>query len=134
MAIFACKSKGDFLIVGKAHVSIYNAMRLFNARAYHVDSFQEEFLQDNIKTVIVTSPDYFGNAFGLEYLSKCCKANNVTLIVDASHGSHFQFSEELPISATNYGDLVVHSMHKTMPVMTGGSVLCTKKEYVNNVV
>ncbi len=134
MAIFACKSKGDFLIVGKAHVSIYNAMRLFNARAYHVDSFQEEFLQDNIKTVIVTSPDYFGNTLDLKYISQHCREKNVTLIVDASHGSHFQFSEELPLSATNYGDLVIHSLHKTMPVMTGGSVLCAKKEYVNNVI
>ena len=129
-AVFATKDEGAFLIVGKAHASVYNALRIFNADTYHVDNFNEKTeLPSCVKTVIVTSPDYFGNVLPLEKISKILKQKNVNLLIDASHGSHFNFSQELPVSAVFYGDLVVHSLHKTLPVITGGSVLLCKKRF-----
>lgn len=126
-AVYATKDDGDFLIIGKAHVSVYNAMRLFGVNCYHVDTADNLVLPDSVKTVIVTSPDYFGNCLDLKKIRETIK--NRTLIVDSAHGSHFAFSKELPDSATEYGDLVILSLHKTLPVATGGSVLCVKKRY-----
>ena len=74
--------------------------------------------------LVVTSPDYFGNTLDLEYIKGLCESCGAALIVDAAHGSHFAFCDRLPVSATGYGDLVIHSFYKTMPVMTGGALHC----------
>lgn len=129
-AIFATYENGAFLTVGKCHASVYNALRLFKAKTYHVDNLDDNtVLPKCVKTVIITSPDYFGNVINLEKISLKLKKENVSLIVDASHGSHFAFSNELPVSAVEYADLVIHSLHKTLHVITGGSVLLCKERF-----
>lgn len=127
-AMFTLKDKGSFLFVGQCHSSVYNAARIMNLTAYHIDRL--EFITNlnaDIKTIVITSPDYFGNCQNLTKLSDFCKSNGLYLIIDASHGSHFVLNDILPVSAAEYGDLVIHSLHKTLPVATGGSVLCVKK-------
>ena len=128
-AVFACLNKGAFLVVGKAHASVYNALRILGAKAYHADGFGGA-IPKCVKTVIFTSPDYFGNTVNLRALCKTAKEKGLATIVDASHGSHFAFGDNLPDSATLYADLVIHSLHKTLPVITGGSVLLCKNDYV----
>lgn len=127
-AVFACLNRGAFLVVGKAHASVYNALRTFKAKTYHVDSLGDE-IPECVKTIIFTSPDYFGNVVDLRSLCLKAKEKGLTTIVDASHGSHFIFGDNMPDSATLYADLVIHSLHKTLPVVTGGSVLLCKNEY-----
>ena len=131
-AVFACKNSGAFLIVGDCHKSIFNAVRLAKTKCYIADKLDEKsILPEDIGSIILTSPDYFGNIKNLAFYSKIAKKNNLILIIDASHGSHFQFSEQLPESATKYGDLVIHSFHKTLPVVTGGAcLLCNKSEII----
>ena len=131
-AIFAEKDEGAFLVVGKAHASVYNALRVLGANAYHVDVFTEKTpLPADVKTVIFTSPDYFGNVLPLRSLCDVCHAKGLRVIVDSAHGSHFAFSRYLPVSASEYADSVILSLHKTLPVATGGSILLTKSDRID---
>ncbi len=122
--LYAVKNLGDLLIVGVAHKSIYNACRLFNITAYHIDSFVPELIPQSVKSIIITTPNYYGDTLDIEQIASISHSKDMLLLVDASHGSHFEFSSLLPLSATKYADMVVHSLHKTLPVLTGGSVLC----------
>ena len=127
-AIYAVKEEGAFLIFGAAHASVYNALRALSLRAYHADKFDETVsIPSDVKTVVFTSPDYFGNTLPLEKIYPFFHEKNINVIVDSSHGAHFAFSSKLPVSATEYGDLVVVSLHKTLPVLTGGSALICKR-------
>ncbi len=123
-AIFATKDRGDFLLIGPLHKSIYNAMRVFGLKAWHIDTLTETTkIPSSVKAAIMTSPNYYGNCLPLEKICAFLRQKGIVSIVDASHGSHFIFHEKLPHSATEYADLVVHSIHKTLPVITGGSLL-----------
>ena len=52
-------------------------------------------------------------AANIKEISKVCKKNNVTLIVDEAHGALYPFSDRLPESAVKFADLTVQSLHKT---------------------
>lgn len=129
-AVYAAKHKGGFLIAGKAHMSVYNALRINGVKAWQAEGLNEETLK-NIPcgVIFTTSPDYFGNCVDLSYYRKLADKYNCLLVVDSSHGSHFVLNDKFPISATKYGDLVIHSLHKTLPAATGAAVLlCNNKE------
>lgn len=126
-----------FLVLGAAHKAIFSGLRLFAKDAFYLDEYAllEKALKDiRPRALIVTSPDYFGNTLNLNNISVLCARLGVALIIDAAHGAHFPFCSKLPYSATFYGDLVIHSLHKTMPVLTGGAVLHCKKEYYEKAV
>lgn len=128
-AVYALKARGGFLILGQVHTSVYNALRISKAMAFDCDTLPE-ILPQGIKTLIVTYPDYFGKCVNLAEIKKYCEKHCLYLFVDSSHGSHFIFSPKMPISATLYADLVVFSLHKTLPVVTGGAaLLCNDKEF-----
>lgn len=55
------------------------------------------------------------------------------VLVDEAHGSHFNFSDDLPSGAITCGaDMVATSMHKTGLSLTQSSVLLTKGSRVND--
>lgn len=125
-AIFATKDRGEYLLVGKIHSSVYNALRALNLRAYHADEFNSSDVPEGVKTLVITSPDYFGNCLPLKDICDVAHKKGIKVICDAAHGSHFVFLNELPPSATEFADFTVHSLHKTLPVTTGGSVLLVR--------
>ncbi len=48
----------------------------------------------------------------------------VPLIVDEAHGAHFRFSNYFPVSAAQLGaDVVINSVHKTLPCLTQTGVI-----------
>ena len=54
----------------------------------------------------------------------------VPLIVDEAHGAHFRFSDYFPVSAAQLGaDVVINSVHKTLPCLTQTGVihLCSER-------
>ena len=79
-----------------------------------------------VSALIVTSPDYFGNVADVAGLRE--KNPDALLIVDEAHGAHFAYSKLLPDSAVKYADFIAQSMHKTMPVYTGGALLLMNAE------
>ena len=49
---------------------------------------------------------------------------DIPLIVDEAHGAHFIYHEAFPESAASTGaDIVIQSLHKTLPAMTQTGLL-----------
>ncbi len=65
------------------------------------------------KAIVITSPSYEGIVSDIPEISRICKKYGVFLIVDEAHGALYPFSENLPLSAVNYADFTVQSLHKT---------------------
>ncbi len=76
-----------------------------------------------VKAVLITSPDYYGTISDIGKISCICKKHGVTLIVDNAHGSHLKFTKKNLHPISLGADMSADSLHKTMPVMTGGAVL-----------
>ena len=68
----------------------------------------------------------------IEKIAEIVHIYGVPLIVDEAHGAHFSFSEYFPTSALNLGaDVVIHSLHKTLPAMTQTALLHKKGNRVS---
>ena len=76
--------------------------------------------------VILTSPTYEGIISDIRGISGICTKAGIPLIVDEAHGAHLGlFGEDgFPDGAVKCGaDLVVQSLHKTLPSLTQTAVL-----------
>jgi len=73
--------------------------------------------------VYLTSPDYFGVLSDIEGVAKVCRAHGVPLLVDNAHGAHLPFGEQNLHPIHLGADLCADSLHKTLPVLTGGALL-----------
>ncbi|NLZ55645.1 MAG: hypothetical protein GX900_03155 [Clostridiaceae bacterium] len=85
--------------------------------AHHDESGRSAFL--------ITSPDYYGRVVDLRGIASLAERERIPLLIDAAHGAHFNFAPDLaPPPATASGaDLIVHSLHKTLPALTPASLL-----------
>ncbi|MCR5249690.1 MAG: aminotransferase class I/II-fold pyridoxal phosphate-dependent enzyme [Lachnospiraceae bacterium] len=84
------------------------------------------------EAVFLTSPTYEGYSADLERAAQLCHARGIPLIVDAAHGAHFGFHPALPESAVQAGaDLVIMSVHKTLPSPTQTALLHMQGELIN---
>lgn len=111
----------EICVIGTPHKSVINALELFDL------SYTIEERDHPADAFIVTTPDYFGKVTDYSYLKE--KYPSAIIFVDEAHGAHFTFSPLLPQSATTYAHLVVNSMHKTLPVFTGGALLHTTEKF-----
>ena len=104
------------------------------------DSLQEttqevslEAFQETLKTtleeqhpeaVFLTSPTYDGVVSDIRSIAEIVHQVGSILIVDEAHGAHFAMSPYFPESALSCGaDLVINSLHKTMPSLTQTALL-----------
>ena len=77
-----------------------------------------------IKGMILTSPTYEGLISDIEGIADFLHNRDMVLIVDEAHGAHFGFHRAFPESAIKQGaDLVIQSLHKTLPSMTQTALL-----------
>ena len=77
-----------------------------------------------IKGMILTSPTYEGITSEIKEIAELLHRRDMILIVDEAHGAHFGFHEAFPESAVKQGaDLVIQSLHKTLPSMTQTALL-----------
>ena len=74
-----------------------------------------------IRTVYVTSPDYYGRLADIQGLSAVCRRSDAALLVDNAHGSHLGAFDLHPLMLG--ADATADSAHKTLPVFTGGAYL-----------
>ena len=59
-------------------------------------------------------------------------AHQIPLIVDEAHGAHLRFSDTFPESALENGaDIVIQSLHKTLPSLTQTALLHTQGSLVS---
>lgn len=76
--------------------------------------------------VILTSPTYEGVISDIRGISDICTEAGIPLIVDEAHGAHLGLFRDdgFPDGAVKCGaDLVVQSLHKTLPSLTQTAVL-----------
>lgn len=140
--IFACTKKGDKVLVARnCHRAVYHAIMLNELDpVYLLPPIEMEFgingsippeavekaLKENagIKLVILTSPTYEGVVSDIKSIVEVVHKRNIPLFVDEAHGAHFGFSDFFPESSVQCGaDIVVHSLHKTLPSPTQTALL-----------
>ena len=91
----------------------------------------ENALRENkdIQAVVITSPTYDGIVSDVEAIAQIVHKYEKILIVDEAHGAHFGFHPYFPENSLKKGaDLVIHSLHKTLPSMTQTALLHVNKE------
>ena len=110
------------LIERGCHMAVYHAAYLRDAGV----SFLNESEPEQADALVVTSPTYEGCMKDIPALRDLADRLGAVLIVDEAHGAHLPFAEKFgfPASAIRGGaDLVIESVHKTMPAMTQTALL-----------
>ncbi len=81
----------------------------------------------NVKALIITSPTYEGVVMDIEKIAEITKKYGITFIVDEAHGAYF-VDKNMPTSAIELGaDVVIQSLHKTLPSPTQTALLHINK-------
>lgn len=76
------------------------------------------------KAILVNNPTYYGICSNLKVIVELAHQHNMLVLVDEAHGTHFYFSDDLPISAMEAGaDMASVSMHKSGGSLTQSSFL-----------
>ena len=149
-AITAVADHGDkILLVRNCHKSALNAVTLLGLDPQWIappivsqlgvygslkpDDVKNALTENNdIKAVFMVSPTYEGVVSDVETIAAICHEKGVPLIVDAAHGAHFRFGDNFPKDALSCGaDVVIESLHKTMPSLTQTAILHVKSDLVS---
>lgn len=140
-AISSVTNSGDSILLARnSHKSAYHAIYLQQLKTGYLQPMKvNDFCpyggirpedvkigmeQTGAKVVFITSPTYEGIVSDVETIAKIVHDRNGILIVDEAHGAHLAFHSSFPQSSIACGaDLVVQSLHKTMPSMTQTALL-----------
>ena len=149
-AITGVAKRGERILVARnCHKAVFHAIELRELQAVYlhpkyisewdmpggIDTAEvadrlEEFA--DIKAVVITSPTYEGIVSDVEAIVGLAHAKNIPLIVDEAHGAHLPFDKRFPKSALACGaDVVIQSMHKTLPSFTQTALIHMKKGYAD---
>lgn len=141
MILSVCRPGDEIILPRNVHRSAINALVLCGAVPVYVNPGVDKELgiplgmalcdveraireHPNAKAVMVNNPTYYGVCSNLREIVKLAHAAGMKVLADEAHGTHFSFSEELPISAMKAGaDLASVSMHKTGGSLTQSSFL-----------
>ncbi len=124
------KQNATIIIARNCHKSVYNACFINKLKIEYIEpqynyefGCYKEITQEavdkaikkapNVCAVVITSPTYEGYVSNID-----CP---VPLIIDAAHGAHFGFAEYLPKQPK--ADMVIESLHKTLPALTQSAVI-----------
>lgn len=149
-AILGSTEKGDRILVARhCHKSIYHAICLNElCPCYLYPEFEEEIHLNteisvsavrtalmeypDIKAVMIVSPTYDGVVSDIEGIAEAVHEKGIPLIVDEAHGAHFGFHPYFPENALSKGaDIVIHSVHKTLPSLTQTALLHIRGDIAN---
>ena len=86
----------------------------------------------SLQAVVITSPTYDGIVSDIASIATLAHKYNIPLIVDEAHGAHLGFHSYFPQSAIQLGaDVVIQSLHKTLPSFTQTAILHMNKGLVS---
>ena len=137
----AVKKSGKILVSRNCHKSLYHALYLRDIEPVYIFPETDEETgiacsidpeeverrlceNSDVEAVFITSPTYEGIVSDIRSIAVSAHRHGIPLIVDEAHGAHFVFSDYFPESAVSCGaDLVIQSIHKTLPSLTGTAVL-----------
>ncbi|MBQ0059622.1 MAG: aminotransferase class V-fold PLP-dependent enzyme, partial [Lachnospiraceae bacterium] len=130
---------GKLLMASNCHRSIPHAVRLGHFETgvltpeeiasdvpgpITAEMVEKAFADKHYDGVIITSPTYEGILSDVKAIAQVVHNHDSILIVDEAHGAHLGRHPMLPPSAVTQGaDMVIHSLHKTLPALTQTSVL-----------
>ena len=140
--IMAAARAGEKIIMPRnVHRSAINAVVISGAQPIYVSpginkdlgiplgmsvSDVETAIKNNpdAKAILVNNPTYYGVCSNLAEITRLAHENNMLMLVDEAHGTHFYFGKSLPLSAMDAGaDMSAVSMHKTGGSLTQSSFL-----------
>ena len=149
-AVLGSTSRGERILMARnCHKSVYNAVlhnelepvylypRLLDGTELNDQVFPEDvghLLDENpdIKVTIITSPTYDGIVSDIKGIADAVHRRGGILILDEAHGAHFGFHPYFPKNGNQLGaDLVIHSLHKTLPSLTQTALLHINGELVD---
>lgn len=140
-AISACCRRGDEIVVARnCHRSVYHAMELLELHPVYVYpevdadtgiclgitavQIEAALKKGNPSCVVLTSPTYEGVVSDIRQIAGIVHEKGIPLVVDEAHGAHFAWCDAMPETAMQQGaDLVVESLHKTLPALTQTALL-----------
>lgn len=156
MIMSVCKSGDKVIMPRNVHRSAINALVVCGALPVYINpgtnkqlgiplgmslADVEKAILDNrdAKAILVNNPTYYGICSNLKEIVKLAHENNMLVLVDEAHGTHFYFNGHLPPSAMEAGaDMSAVSMHKTGGSLTQSSMLLTRDtvnaDYVRQVI
>ncbi len=134
--------RGDTVLVARnCHKSVYHAIEMnglnpvYLAPGFHASMQMntEVFAEDvkaalkanpKIRAVVIVSPTYEGVISDVEAIVGAAHEKEIPVIVDEAHGAHFGFHPYFPENSNKKGaDIVIHSLHKTLPSLTQTALL-----------
>ena len=146
-AISSCVKPGEkLLLAGNSHKSAFDAVYLRGLEVTYIypgkiegydiygginpDAVERELNEDkSIKAVFITSPTYEGFLSDVGKIAHVCHEHGIPLITDSAHGAHSglykPFTDEFGFeNAVELGaDIVIKSLHKTLPAFTQTSLI-----------
>lgn len=140
---------GKILMARNCHKSVYNGLVLNrltpvflypqmppdcgypgSIRPEDVENCLKEDHNRSVRAVLVTSPTYEGIVSDIRAIAGIAHRYGIPLIVDEAHGAHLSFAAEqsgFPEPALSCGaDVVIQSLHKTLPCFTQTALLHLK--------
>ncbi len=147
--IRALTKRGDRILVARnCHKSVFHAIELCGLHPVFVlpplmksgifgsllPQQVEEKLKEysDIKLVVLTSPTYEGVISDIASICNIAHQKNIPVLVDEAHGAHLGFTSYFSGGAVASGaDVVVQSLHKTLPSLTQTAILHTNGSRVN---
>ncbi len=88
--------------------------------------------EPDIGAVLIVSPSYEGRISDVRRIAEIVHARGIPLIVDEAHGAHLGFGENFAENSCRAGaDLVIHSVHKTLPALTQSALLHVNGELID---
>lgn len=146
----ATEKENEILISRNCHKSVYHAAILQELKLRYYDPpilerygicggvDAEEIGRllkkyPDCRAVVITSPTYEGIISDVQAVAEAVHAQNKILIVDEAHGAHLGLHGTAPSGAIAGGaDLVIHSLHKTLPSMTQTALLHVHGERIDH--
>ena len=146
MVLAVCKRGDKIILPRNVHRSVINALVLCGAVPVYVNpdvdqrlgialgmkvSQVEEAIKENPDAVaiFVNNPTYYGICSDIRSIVKLAHDNDMYVLADEAHGTHFYFGDNLPIDAISAGaDMAAVSMHKSGGSLTQSSILLIGKE------
>lgn len=132
---------GHILMARNCHKSAYHGVYLRNLEVTYLyppcldeydifDAVTPRQIEDalerkpDIRAVLIVSPTYEGRIADIRRIADIVHRRKIPLIVDEAHGAHLGLAETLPENSCQAGaDLVIHSVHKTLPAPTQTALL-----------
>lgn len=142
IGVSAVLSHGEEILIARnCHLAVYNAIFINELHPSYIypqplgnlgingpisSTEVDKLLEENskIRMVVVTSPTYEGVISDIHAIAEAAHRHGAVLMVDEAHGAHLGLHSAFYHNSIYEGaDLVVQSIHKTLPAFTQTAVL-----------